>query len=59
MQTAELSNDTIHALAVEARNAGDDTMVSTCHRAMDGDADALEECARVIQSALDMDDGES
>lgn len=43
----------ITALRDEAAEAGDRGQVAVCDRALDGDADARRECARVIDEARD------
>lgn len=48
--------DQIKTLAVEASAAGDAAQVAICRAALDGDVEALAECARVIDAARAMDD---
>ena len=50
-QAHTISDDQIYALASEAGTAGDSGMVEICDRAIDGDADARQECAHVIAEA--------
>ena len=42
----------LEALRGEAASAGDDAQVTTCDRALAGDADARRACARVIAEAI-------
>lgn len=49
--TVPLTNARIRALATEAGAHGDQEMVAICERALDGDADARRECARVMADA--------
>lgn len=51
-------NDVIEQLRLEAAEAGDLAQVYICDRALDGDKEALAECARVIQEAYDALDPE-
>lgn len=41
----------ISCLLAEAARAGDLEQVAICEKALDGDADAMAECRRVIQDA--------
>mgnify|MGYP006921368559 CR=1 FL=1 len=53
--TADLvSDEQIEALRREASEAGDAAQVAACNKALDGDAEARRECARVIQAARAM-----
>ena len=47
----DITDDQIEALRIEAGQAGDATQVAICQRALDGDAAARAECARVIADA--------
>lgn len=49
--TAVLALDRVRLLRVEAGAAGDLDMVTICDAALEGDAEALAECARVVRSA--------
>lgn len=42
----------IEALRTEAANAGDDAQIAICDRAIEGDREALLECAIAIDDAL-------
>ena len=46
-----LTTSQIEALRAEAAQAGDFAMVDICNAALDGDSDAMAECARVIVDA--------
>lgn len=50
-KTIDITDDQIEALRIEAGQAGDATQVAICQRALDGDAAARAECARVIADA--------
>ena len=54
--TNEITNETIKMLRDEAGSAGDTEQVAICTRALAGDDDAREECARVIEDAMAMVD---
>jgi hypothetical protein len=41
----------LERLADEAATAGDGEQVDLCHRALDGDDEALEACLRVLREA--------
>lgn len=45
----------LHDLRSEAGSAGDAEMVAICDRALEGDAEALSECADVIAAARAME----
>lgn len=47
-----LESDRIEALRDEAGAAGDSAQVAICDRALEGDREALAECARVIALAM-------
>ena len=49
-----ITNEQIEALRAEAGAAGDTAQVAICDRALDGDAVARAECARVIADAAAM-----
>jgi hypothetical protein len=51
MDNATLTDAQLEALKTEAGEAGDLEQVAICDRALDGDADALAECGRVIAHA--------
>lgn len=53
------TSEDIEALCAEAASAGDVAQVEVCQRALEGDADAIAECGRVIESARAMDDDRS
>jgi hypothetical protein len=46
-----INDERIEALMAEAAAAGDMEMVRICERAIEGDDDAIAECARVIRDA--------
>ena len=54
MSTTDPSTETLEALRREAGEHGDPEQVDLCDRALDGDRDALLECARVIRRAEEM-----
>jgi hypothetical protein len=56
MQTETLTDDMIRALRTEAGAAGDSETVTACDAALDGDADAAADVARIITDARAMDD---
>jgi hypothetical protein len=45
------TDKTIRALMNEAAAAGDDAMARTCQRALDGEADARDECEWAVEDA--------
>ena len=49
--TTHIDDDQIRTLRTEAGAAGDREQVEICARALDGDAEAIEECCRVIAYA--------
>lgn len=50
-----ITTDQIQSLRTEAGQAGDLDQVAICDRALDGDADAITECERVIEAARSME----
>ena len=50
-QTIDITDDQIDALRTEAGQVGDAAQVAICEQALDGDAAARAECARVIADA--------
>lgn len=51
MTNGTVTNEQIDALRTEAGTAGDTAQVALCERALAGDEEAREECARVIAEA--------
>lgn len=51
MTNGTVTNEQIDALRTEAGTAGDAAQVALCERALAGDEEAREECARVIAEA--------
>lgn len=49
----EITTKQIEALMNEAGAAGDSEMYAICERALQGDAEAIKECAEVIAQAAD------
>ena len=49
----DITDKQIETLRAEAGTAGDDEQVKLCDAALNGDADARAECARVISAAAD------
>lgn len=49
--STEITTAQIETLRTEAGEVGDDRMVATCDRALDGDEKARAACARVIRDA--------
>lgn len=54
----KVTNRQVEALREEAASAGDMAMVEICNRALGGDAEARQECGRVIAAAAAMGDAE-
>lgn len=46
-----ITRQQLYALRSEAGDAGDESMAETCDRALDGDADAITECERLVDDA--------
>lgn len=44
----EVMNYDIHCLLSEAVEAGDDELVDICHRALDGEAEAVSRCEDIV-----------
>jgi len=55
-QNNEITSDQITSLMREAGEAGDLAQVAICRKALDGDDDAIAECARVLAEAASMDE---
>lgn len=51
-----LTRERVEALMVEAGSAGDERMVATCRRALDGSGRAWAECVKAIRWAESMSD---
>jgi hypothetical protein len=56
MQTETLTDDIIRTLRTEAGAAGDSETVTACDAALNGDADAAADVARIISYARAMDE---
>jgi len=54
--TPTITDEQLQALRSEAAAHGDEEQVAVCARAMAGDVEALDECARVIAEAAAQDD---
>jgi hypothetical protein len=47
----ELELERIEALQIEAGEAGDEKLVATCRRALNGEKQAMETCDRILRDA--------